>query len=299
MACTKPKRAWEYGQTENGKKKLVFKRPEGYTGEAINIPCGQCVSCKMAYAREWATRIVHQAQTSKISSFITLTYNEEHLPDDGSVSKEEVRLFIKNLRQKLWRHYQVKVKYYAAGEYGSGKGKRPHYHIIIFGWDFPDRTFWDITDSGSQLYRSKFLEGLWTKGFSSIGDVTLQSAAYVARYTMKKQKDPSEYIDKETGVILEKEFNMMSQGIGKEWWQKYKSDTYKDYLNVDYNKVRVPRYYDKQLELEEPERLEEIKEKRVAKAMELLDENSLVRRKQKDKVKQTQNNMLHRSLSYD
>jgi hypothetical protein len=299
MACTSPKRAWEYGQTENGKKKLVFKRPEGVNYDPIQVPCGQCVSCKMSYAREWATRIVHQAQTSKISSFITLTYNEENLPLDKSLDKDFIRHWMRMFKQRLWRNYQVKIKYYLAGEYGSSKGHRPHYHAIIFGWDFPDKTFWDITESGSQIFRSKFLEESWTLGFSSIGDVTLQSAAYVARYTMKKQRDPSEYVDQDTGMCLQPEFNLMSPGIGKDWYKLYKSDTYKDYLNVDFQKVRVPRYYDKLMELEDPERLQEIKEKRVAKAMELLPDNSIVRRKQKDLVKKTQNNMLHRSLSHD
>lgn len=300
MACTSPKRAWKYGQTENGKTNLVFKRPEYSNAEEIQIPCGKCISCKLAYSREWATRCVHEAQTSLISSFLTLTYDEQNLPPDGSVSKTELKLFIKNLRRQLQYHYNAKIKFFACGEYGS-KRDRPHYHVIVFGWDFPDKTYWSKTDSGCINYRSKFLEKIWTKGISTVGEVTYQSAAYVARYTLKKTKTKHgyEHVDTETGQIIAPEFVTMSNGIGSEWWQKYKTDTDKDYLNVNYQKQKIPRYYDKKLEEIDPEKLIEQKNRRALKAKEHHENETKSLRKSKNIVKLKQSTMLQRGYEHE
>ena len=305
MACTDPKKAWEYGLTENGKQKMVFSRPEGVDWDPILLPCGKCVSCKLSYSREWATRITHEAQTSKLSCFLTLTYDEENLPDPPSVSKKEVQDFIKNLRQYLRRNVDdnIRFKYFACGEYGSTRGQRPHYHIIILGWDFTDKRYWSKTDTGNINYRSPTLEKLWKKGFSTIGEVTYQSAGYVARYTFKKQKDKREYTLVDTGsgeiVDLEPEFLCMSQGIGKDWYNKFKFDTEKDYLNVNFQKNKVPRYYDKQLEKEDPEKLEKIKDERRRKAEEIAAKEGKSHRRMKNIVKTKQKSMLIRGLEND
>jgi hypothetical protein len=300
MACTNPKKAWKYGQTKNGKQALTFKRPNVHPEPEIQmVSCGTCESCKLSYAAEWATRIVHHFQTVKVGCFLTLTYNEENLPSDKSVNPEEVRLFIKRLRKKI---YPQKIKYFACGEYGENKS-RPHYHIIVLGYDFVDKRYWSKSNTGHINYRSPTLEKLWTKGHSTIGDVTYESAGYVARYTFKKQKGagPPEFVDKETGEVhkVTPEFIRMSQGIGKEWWQKYKADTYKDYLNVSNRKNKVPRYYDKQLEKEEPKRLEKIKKKREESALALDAKTPKSLKRQQAEVKKVQTKMLIRQLEKD
>ena len=59
MACTNPRKAWKYGLHESGKVKMTFKRPEYSENiEVQYLPCGKCISCKLDYSREWATRIV-------------------------------------------------------------------------------------------------------------------------------------------------------------------------------------------------------------------------------------------------
>lgn len=154
-----------------------------------------------------------------------------------------------------------------AGEYGENFG-RPHFHACIFGYDFHDKKLWKRTSVGSKLYRSADLEKLWPYGYSSIGDVNFESAAYVARYIMKKvtgkkQKDHYESIDPESGEIIKRvpEFNKMSlkPGIGADWLYKYKSDVYPhDYVVVRGKKMKPPKAYDKMYKKSNPYEFDEI-----------------------------------------
>lgn len=192
------------------------------------------------------------------NSFITLTYDNENLPENRSISKEELQKFFKRLRKRTGQ----KLRYFACGEYGE-KNNRPHYHAIIFGYDFPDKELYSKAN-GQLLFRSRELEKLWTKGFSTIGHVTFESCAYVARYVMKKYKnsDPEKVnekyklLDQDSGEIhqLVPEFCLMSRrpGIGLGWLEQYKNDTNKDYITLRGVKMSLPKYYDSKLaELDE------------------------------------------------
>lgn len=129
----------------------------------------------------WAVRIVHEAQMWPQNSFITLTYRPEDLPQGGSLNVEHYQLFMKKLRARNTGH---KIRFFHCGEYGE-KLSRPHYHAILFNYDFPDKKVFS-EKNGNTIYTSELLEDIWGKGFCTIGDVTFQSAAYVARYVMKK-----------------------------------------------------------------------------------------------------------------
>ena len=133
-------------------------------------------------------RIVHEAQLHDRNCFLTLTYDEDHLPKDGSLNKLHFQKFIRKWRKRLPGGQTL--RYFHCGEYGD-ENKRPHYHAIIFGHDFSeDREF--FKNSGeSKLYVSPSLMELWHYGWHTIGDVTWQSASYVARYVMKKRSSPS------------------------------------------------------------------------------------------------------------
>jgi hypothetical protein len=154
-----------------------------------------------------------------------------------------------------------------AGEYGENFG-RPHFHACLFGIDFDDKKLWKRTSAGSNLYTSKNLEILWPFGYSSIGDVTFESAAYVARYIMKKvtgknAKDHYTEINPETGEITTRkpEFTKMSlkPGIGYEWYKQYTSDVYPhDYVVVRGKKVKPPKYYDKKYKIDNPYEFDEL-----------------------------------------
>ena len=112
--------------------------------------------------------------------FITLTYSNQHIPADGSLDVRVFQKFMKRLRKR----FGDGIRFYHCGEYGSLLG-RPHYHACLFNFDFPDKYLWK-ENNGQKLYRSPSLEELWPYGYSSIGTVTFESAAYVARYILKR-----------------------------------------------------------------------------------------------------------------
>ena len=134
------------------------------------VPCGKCVNCKLNYAKMWSIRIMHELKDWQCASFVTLTYDDKHLPKDNSLDKRDLQLFFKRLRENLKGH---KIKYFACGEYGEQYG-RPHYHIIIFGIDKEKHT--------------SYVEKSWSLGFVMLGSVTVDSANYVARYTVRSEE---------------------------------------------------------------------------------------------------------------
>jgi len=127
---------------------------------------------------------MHEASLHERNCFITLTYDDAHLPVGGSLVPEHFVLFMKRLRFK----YGDGIRFFHCGEYGERLG-RPHHHCLLFNHDFSDKVV--LRGSGvSQLFSSVELDGLWPYGFSSIGTCTFQSAGYIARYTLKKVKGP-------------------------------------------------------------------------------------------------------------
>lgn len=213
----------------------------------------------------------HEASCHDNNAFITLTYRTENLPSDGSLSKRALQLFFKRLRFDI---EPETVRYYACGEYGD-HNLRPHYHAILFGYQFADLKPWRKTPNGDVLYRSDHLERLWPWGHCEVGHVTHQSCGYVARYALKKITGVSAVAHytrphPATGELFEviPEFALMSRrpGIGGEWFAKYASDCFpRDFVTVDGSKLPVPRYY--ALKLSEREKLR-ITAKRKAKAAE-------------------------------
>lgn len=245
-------------------------------GQYVIIPCGQCTECRVSKAREWSIRLMHEAALHDKCSFLTLTYDDYHLPQDGSLRYRDLQLFNKNLRRQLDYYYPGnKIRFFAVGEYGS-KSFRPHFHEILFGEDFSfDRKEWKKSH-GYSYYRSDFLERIWNNGFSVIGDVSYDSVNYVARYTLKKI----------TGNIasfvydgLEPEKAIMSRrpGIGHDFLLKYKGDIYNyDQVVLRNLKARPPAYYDKLYSEIHPEHFSVIKDNRSRKAAEF--RNNLLNR---------------------
>lgn len=230
---------------------IVLKRPhEGAI--PLYLPCGQCIGCRIRRSQDWATRMVHESKCHEETSFLTLTYTDQHLPDDLCVSVRALQLFFKRLRKDLG---DKKVRFFASGEYGE-KRFRPHYHIMLFGHAFlEDRKLWRRSIGGLPVYRSARLERLWPFGFSEVGTFSPQSAGYVARYCIKKiTGEPArEYymrVHPLTGELcrVAPEFAVMSRrpGIGADWFQRYRSDFFpKDEAVVNGKKVPVPAYYEK------------------------------------------------------
>lgn len=177
--------------------------------------------------------------------FLTLTYSPENMPVGSSLVYRDFQLFMKRLRKSVGF-----VRFFMAGEYGS-EHARPHYHSLIFGFDFPDRVYWGKSPGGAAIFRSALLESLWPYGFSSVGELTFQSAAYVARYSLKKVNGRDaqghyEFVDSD-GVVHDRvpEFARMSlkPGIGGLWLDRFLPDILDGSVVVDGRKVSLPRYF--------------------------------------------------------
>lgn len=237
--------------------------PEGKIWKAIKVPCSGCLDCRLKKSREMAIRCVHEAQMNADfgSIFVTLTYNPEHLPENNTFNFRHPVLFMKRLR----RMFGANIKSYGCAEYGE-KGGRPHYHLLIFGLRPDDMYFWRNSTNPRmkcKLYRSPKIEKLWGKGkgknFSQygnveIGEVSFQSAAYVARYVMKKNKKKEE-LEKELGRFHEKAICISRrEGIGLSWLKKYHSDVYpSDEVVFEGRKgkmqrMKPPKYYDRKIQ---------------------------------------------------
>lgn len=251
--------------------------------EPLKIPCGKCEACALEIARQKAVRCVHEFKSSGgIGAFLTLTYNNENLPENGSYNESDIVAFVKRLRDNIcrsegckgnrfdWeklkevyscRGFCTKIKTFGCAEYGS-RGLRPHFHLLIFGFDFPDRTYWrghSEHGSGHISYRSITLDECWGLGHAELGSLTYQSASYTARYTQKKiKKNLPEGLKPEKSVCVPRR-----RGLGRDHFDKYFKDMYAiDAVIVNDRKQGIPRYYDNLLKKFYPDQFEKIKNQR-------------------------------------
>lgn len=231
------------------------------------VPCGTCLGCRAEQARQWSVRIMHERAMHESSWFLTLTYNEDEIPEFGSLRPPHLAAFFKAIRRD---GAQGPISYYACGEYGD-RTQRPHYHAALFGCDFIDRDH--LRNAGGHpVWRSDDLEDYWGRGNCEFGTLTHASAAYIAGYVRKKvskKVNPDNYlrVDPDTGelVQLEGEFARMSlrPAIGRRWIEKYWRDVYpRDFVVVEGHEMKPPRYYDKWMEREQPHMFLDVLEKR-------------------------------------
>lgn len=240
--------------------------------EYIELPCGRCIGCRLAYSRMWADRCVAEATLHDSNYFVTLTYDNNHLPlneyvdKDGvyqksmTLQKRDVQLFMKRLRKA----HDEKIRFFAAGEYGT-QTARPHYHLILFGLTLDDLMFYKKTNLGFNLYNSEWLEKIWPYGHVVIADVTWETCAYTARYILKKQTgSQAEFY---SDFNIQPEFTLMSRrpGIARDYYEQNKLD-YLRFGEVNIatekggRKIRNIKYFDKILDVEYPEEREEQKD---------------------------------------
>lgn len=196
MTCFNPIPAWRDDEPnpKTGRTPLRFNKHADQLHSDLDIPCGRCVGCRGDRARDWGVRIYHESLLYEQSSFLTLTYDEDH--NDGTLHKEHVQEFVNNLRNNPdagWR-----PRYFACGEYGE-KTRRPHYHAIVFGTDFHDILSTAIDDD---LWQHPVVSRAWRYGHHSIAAVEPAAAMYVAGYVQKKATDSDT-------------FNLMSRGSRK------------------------------------------------------------------------------------
>lgn len=314
MSCHFPLKGWiAKKRNASGKRSVVFDAQEGFSDRQITVPCGQCFGCRLDRTRDWAVRIMHEASLKEDNCFLTLTYHT--FPPGGSLCKPHFTAFMKNLRQWIVTHDSMgkfipekwqdlpmfkdrRVRFFQCGEYGDQFG-RPHHHAILFGFDFFDKELWKV-ENGSRLYRSPLLERLWPHGYSTIGNVTYDSASYVARYTLKKLNgDIAEAHYR--GRIPEYVTMSRRPGIGHFWIERYLNDVYpSDSVVVRGKNVGMPpRFYDKKYELTDPRGSDTLKAKRIVEAI-LNNDNTPSRLFTKSEfMKKTLKNKIRRFESYD
>ena len=163
---------------------VVFKN----TGYDVPLPCGRCSSCTTLKKRVWSHRMMLEMREHDISAFVTLTYNDENLPEGGTLEPDHIKKFMWSLRKKVSRKWGTKLRFYAVGEYGD-KDWRPHYHLALFGYRH-------CIGHGSRIINSSYvpcscpncslISKTWGKGHISLDPLNIASAQYIAGYVTKK-----------------------------------------------------------------------------------------------------------------
>lgn len=314
MPCYHPRDVWRSPRhlSKSGKPRIFFSKPslfyasprhiEFYAPEQFQIPAckPKCVGCIESYSRSWAVRCWHESLKHDQNCFITLTFNDQFLPKNG-LDHRYFQLFMKRLRRYLDSAGAGRLSYFMCGEYGE-KNFRPHFHACFFGFDFPDRVLFSVRD-GVRLDTSDILSSLWSDpvskesyGFSSVGDVTFESAAYVARYVAKKVSK-AEADSHYQGRKPEYARMSLRPAIAKRWIASYRDSVYPSDAVVlpGGAKVKPPRYYDKSLELTDPAMSSTVKSNRQDRARQSPD-NTPERLAVREKVKQAQFKMLMRKI---
>lgn len=312
MPCFYPQQAFRSTQInpKTGKRSITFVRNRALNPNSnLTLPCRNCCGCRLEYSRQWAIRCYHEASLYEDNCFVTLTYNDDNLPYGGSLLKADVQKFMKRLRKK----YPQKIRYFYCGEYGD-KLSRPHYHLCLFNHSFPDIKIWQPASKNKEaLYRSPSLEALWSNpdtgqsmGHSSVGNLTFQSAAYTARYVLKKingdlAADHYCNVDQLTGEIFDllPEYTDMSRrpGIASPWLKRYQADVYPhDYVVINNRKVKPPKFYDTSYEIINPADFKLLKSIRKQSSRAHLDNNTPERLQVREKIQLINMQRLMRTL---
>lgn len=296
MVCYHPLYVFQsdYINPDTGHSVIIFPKIQNYGPDSsefrvdppsgfsvIRIPCGKCLGCMLKRSREWALRCMHEYKTCSSGMFLTLTFDDDKIirPDmNYSLCRRDIQLFIKRLRKEF---SSVRIRFFYCGEYGARRF-RPHYHLLVFGLDFSDKYLFKVQPVISKystynkpvcLYRSPTLERLWPYGFSTIGELNFRTAAYTARYCLKKSgvlSNYHHYRDKTPEFIG----CSLKPGLGYDYFVKYYEDFYSgDFcFDSECRKMPVPRYYDKLLERIDPDKYSIIKNTRKLNTVPILDE---------------------------
>lgn len=245
------------------------------------FPCRKCVGCRLDKSLEWSLRGMHELRYHNEAMFITLTYNNESLPSDGSLWRIDLQLFMKRLRKFFGKkaNGKKKLRVMYCGEYGKSGTNRPHYHLIIFGAQFYDlecigynASKWSRLhhQDGYPTYTSKTLSELWPYGFHTIGEVNERTVAYVARYVTKKVY--GEMAVDHYGDRVPEFFGSSNRpGIGYQWFTDFHNDLLKGFITHDGKQRQIPIYYLRKLQDEYPDLYLELEASKELKKIYKLD----------------------------
>lgn len=214
------------------------------------VNCGQCHACRINYTSRWTLRLLYELSCWNDASFVTLTYNEENMPLDRGLHLSDFQKFKDNLRYNSGNR---KFKYYHCGEYGD-KRKRPHYHVILFGFDPMNENDRKIVYESWNRCESFFFDPLplnWRNSKSPVGKgmlpVCREDIAYTCGYVQKKlngAKGKEEYGNKRPP------YSTGSNGLGLDFAlanaERLRRNKW-TYLNG--KKIGLPRYFRDKLEI--------------------------------------------------
>lgn len=284
MPCLNPKIAkyrdggWKFTPERFMSTKALFRDPKN----ELLLPCKKCIECAIARNRDWATRICAEASLYENNRFVTLTYDNAHLPEGANIKIEDVQKFMKRLRK---RYHDIDIRSFGCAEYGD-RGGRPHYHIMLFNIAFEDEVPGPMrTSFDGAKYRcqnSEILSDLWGNGYTEIGTVTFASAAYVAKYTRKKLIEGVK--EREDGRERERTIAVSNRpGIGHGYLELHFEQTFGlDQIPLTNKVTPVPEYFMRKIKEKSEWAYKVIKDRRRENRKELTPEklqNKLNRRK--------------------
>lgn len=288
MSCYHPLMGIPKGvDPKSGKMQYLIKPfPKDFHGDKfmdgiVTVPCGKCIGCRLEYSRQWANRCMLEMKYHDEAWFVTLTYDQAHVPlswytdpktgeafQAMTLRKRDFQLFMKRLRKAFPGDH---IRYFAAGEYGDQR-LRPHYHAILFGLHLNDLEVYQDHIGDFPYYTSKKLQSVWdsgldnpgvmcyyddsktgcnppTRGMTIVAPVNWQTCAYVARYVVKKQKGPASEVY--SAHNIEPPFSLMSRkpGIGRQYYDDNPNLYDYQFINVATEeggrKFRPPKYFDR------------------------------------------------------
>ncbi|AXH74194.1 MAG: replication initiator protein [Microviridae sp.] len=272
MACLYPLKGWRsYAvNPKTGKRSIVFgkgKMARRNPDDAVQVPCGRCIDCRLEHSRQWAIRCEKEAELYDQNCVITLTYDSENLPKNGSIEIADAQKFMKRLREK----YEGKViRSFGCAEYGE-KGGRPHYHLLLFNHEFEDKKL-DLSMQGLQpehkYWTSEILDQLWGMGRTQIMPLNFETAAYVARYVMKKIKSPGHTRTKQDPgslkfvAIADERSICVSRrpGVAADWYKRYKHGLCNSHTIFSRGRsMATPTFFNRRMEIDDPSLYQKIK----------------------------------------
>lgn len=282
--CTRPLKAWA---SPDGGRPIFGWRGEIDGSHALQLPCGKCPECQKDYYTSWATRGSRELARWDSSVFITLTYDDDHLPEDKSLNKKHVQDFIKRLKKRFKSSKENPIRQSYCGEYGE-KNKRAHYHVILYNCDFSDKQEHYISPEGHQVFTSATLTELWPFGFSEFGYAQPQSIAYLYKYILKKKSRR----EKKIPLVLEidgitydvqHEFIESSRNPGIGAHLRTSDSIKKGFLSVNGVKKKLPKYYLEYLRVNDPESYDRIQNLKFD-FMNSIPKETALRRQQKEET---------------
>lgn len=261
--------------------------------QCCQVPCGKCLECKINNSKQWALRSVAESCMHTDNWFVTLTYDDEHIPPSvltysrhsyefgawHPLVYEDFQAFKKRLLEYMRYHYNVSdIRFMMCGEYGPTNG-RPHFHAIFYGLPLPDvvkHSEQSLSGKNYVYLTSEIIFNCWSKGFVTIGECNWETSAYVARYVLKKFNNLEEYDYQNLCFVngwepLPPEMREASRrpGLGRPYYEAHKGEIYPlDKVVLPNGQVLKPcSYFDDLYDLEDPELLELLKQDRRCTAM--------------------------------